>query len=254
LEDLTHKLCAVAWSLFQEIERACGAAAALEEGLIQQKVAAIRSKLNAAVANRSDILTGTSEFPSIHETPVSVLDVAPLSPPAPARAADYEPLLPIRLAEPFEQLRDASDRVLSMTGVRPKVFLANLGRPSDFMGRATFAKNFFEAGGIEAVQPASASNSPEDLAAAFGTSGATLACLCSSDDVYVREAADTARALKAAGATHLYLAGRPRDPSLFKAAGIETFIFSRCDALAVLAGAHDMIHGSFGSVRNRPLS
>jgi methylmalonyl-CoA mutase len=183
--------------------------------------------------------------------PVSVLDVAPLSPPAPAGVADYDPLLPIRLAEPFEQLRDASDRILSMKGARPKVFLATLGSPSDFMARATFAKNFFEAGGIEAVQPASASNSPEDLAAAFATSGATLACLCSSDDIYVREAADTGRALKAAGATHLYLAGRPRDPSIFKAAGIETFIFAGCDVLAVLRAAHDMIQGHSAPVRDR---
>ena len=57
----------------------------------------------------------------------------------------------IRLAEPFEQLRDASDRMLARTGARPKIFLANLGKPSDFTARATFAKNFFEAGGIEAV-------------------------------------------------------------------------------------------------------
>ena len=56
-----------------------------------------------------------------------------------------------RLAEPFEQLRDASDRVLQKTGARPKVFLANLGNVAEFTARATFAKNFFEAGGIEAV-------------------------------------------------------------------------------------------------------
>ena len=37
------------------------------------------------------------------------------------------------------------------TGARPKIFLANLGTIADFTARATFAKNFFEAGGIEAV-------------------------------------------------------------------------------------------------------
>ena len=31
------------------------------------------------------------------------------------------------------------------------MFLANLGTLSDFTARATFAKNFYEAGGIEAV-------------------------------------------------------------------------------------------------------
>ena len=57
----------------------------------------------------------------------------------------------IRLAEPFEQLRDASDRLLAATGSRPKVFLANLGKLSDFTARTLFAKNVFEAGGVEAV-------------------------------------------------------------------------------------------------------
>ena len=37
------------------------------------------------------------------------------------------------------------------TGARPKVFLANLGTPADFTPRASFAKSFFETGGIEAV-------------------------------------------------------------------------------------------------------
>ena len=73
-------------------------------------------------------------------------------PPQAAGATPIAPLPAIRLAEPFEALRDASDRLLAATGARPKVFLANLGTPADFTARATFAKNFFEAGGIEAVE------------------------------------------------------------------------------------------------------
>src|SRR5262245_65017466 len=72
--------------------------------------------------------------------------------PSPAAAAfTFAPLRPMRLAEPFERLRDAGDRMLAATGARPKIFLANLGKPSAFTARATFAKNFFEAGGIAAV-------------------------------------------------------------------------------------------------------
>ena len=41
--------------------------------------------------------------------------------------------------------------MLAKTGARPKIFLANLGTPAEFTARASFAKNFFEAGGIEAV-------------------------------------------------------------------------------------------------------
>ena len=111
----------------------------------------------------------------------------------------------IRLAEPFEHLRDRSDTYLAKHGTRPKVFLACLGRPADFNARASFAKSLFEAGGIEAME-----GSDDNLRERFMESGAPLACLCSSDKVYAREAADAAKTLAAAGAKHIYLAGKPR--------------------------------------------
>ena len=79
------------------------------------------------------------------------------------------------------------------------------------------------------------------MIAAFKASGAKLACLCSSDAVYAREAADAAKALAQAGATHIYLAGRPKDADALKAAGVGTFIFAGCDALATLKAAHDIL-------------
>src|SRR5262249_22717615 len=152
LEDLTGKLCGAAWSLFQEIDAAGGAWAAIERGLIQSRVAAVRDKRLQAVARRRDALTGTSDFPDLNETPPAVLDVPPAAAPKEATAMlTTAPLPRIRVAEPFERLRDASDRILAQTGARPEVFLANLGRPSDFTARATFAKSLFEAGGIAAV-------------------------------------------------------------------------------------------------------
>ncbi len=98
----------------------------------------------------------------------------------------------MRLAEPYEALRDRSDAVLKKTGARPKVFLANLGKASDFTARAMFAKNFYEAGGIEAVTN-DGFKSRDEMIAAFKASGAKLACLCSSDKLYETEAADAAQ-------------------------------------------------------------
>ena len=245
VEDLTDELCGAAWKLFQEIEAAGGAAAALENGLIQRNVAAIRAERAAAVARREEALTGVSIFPDLDEPVVPVL--APIPPP-PRRAAPeqmFEPLPAIRLAEPFEALRDASDRFLARTGARPKIFLANLGTPADFTARATFASNFFAAGGIEAVNRES--DSPPALASAFKASGVALACLCSSDSIYEREGTAAAGALKAAGARHIYLAGRPgnREAAL-RAAGVQSFIFEGCDALATLKGAHDIVAEKVG--------
>jgi methylmalonyl-CoA mutase len=240
LEHLTAKLAAAAWPLFQEIEASGGAWAALERGLIQSRVAAVRAKRLQAVARRKDALTGTSDFPDLAETPPAVLAVPPIVAPKEAAAAlTIEPLPRLRLAEPFERLRDASDRILAQTGARPKIFLASLGKLSDFTARATFARNFFEAGGIAAVTN-DGFGSRDEMAAAFTASGARLACLCSSDKVYASDAADAAKAL--AGAAHVYLAGRPRElePAL-KAAGVGTFIFAGCEVLATLDAAYKIL-------------
>jgi methylmalonyl-CoA mutase len=240
MEDLTQQLCRAAWSLLQEIERHGGIWSALERGLIQGKVAAVRAQREQAVAHRRDALTGTSEFPDIHEAPASVLDVKPVTvTPDGVVKIRLDPLPRVRLAEPFEALRDASDQVLAQTGSRPKIFLANLGPLSAFIARATFAKNFFEAGGIEAVTN-DGFKSREEMTAAFHASGAKLACLCSSDEVYAKEAVEAARAL--AGAAQIYLAGRPRElEAALKSAGVSTFIFSDCDTLATLQAAHDIL-------------
>jgi methylmalonyl-CoA mutase len=240
IEDLTEKLCHATWTLFQEVERRGGAWTALEQGLIQQKVADVRSAREAAVARRKDALTGTSDFPDLAEASVAVLDVAPVAMPSEAAPSQFEPLPSIRLAQPFEELRDASDRRLAQTGTRPKIFLANLGRLSDFTTRAAFAKNFFEAGGIEAVTNDGFA-SRDEMVAAFKGSGARLACLCASDAVYASEAVAAAHALAAAGA-RLALAGRPGEQEqALRSAGIEAFIFAGCDMLAALRTAHGAI-------------
>lgn len=240
IEILTEQLCRAAWALFQEIEAAGGAAAALQTGLFQDKVAAVRAEREAAVACRKDALTGTSDFPLLAEVPVKVLDVAPLPSAVQSTSIKLLALPRIRLAEPFERLRDASDRMLAKTGARPRVFLANLGALADFTARATFAKNFFEAGGIEAVTSDGFKNR-DDMIASFKISRVKLACLCSSDEVYAKEAADAAKELTAAGATHIYLAGRLKNADALSAAGVGTFIFMGCDALATLKAAHGIL-------------
>ena len=272
-ESLTHELCVAAWSLFQEIEKAGGAAAALEQGLIQAKVAAVRAEREAAIARRRDALTGTSEFPDIAEMPVEVLQASPsLASPSPlvgegrgggsrgdgatvphsttptpdpspqGGGGKITPLPCLRLAEPFEALRDASDLMLERTGARPKVFLANLGGLADFTARATYAKNFFEAGGIAAVTN-DGFGSHEEMLSSFNASGADLACLCSSDAVYATEAATVASALRGAGAKHVYVAGRPGElESMLRAAGVGTFIHVGCNLLATLTAAHEILN------------
>jgi methylmalonyl-CoA mutase len=242
IETLTRELCEAAWVLFQETEKAGGLFAALEQNILQRKVAATRAARDANIAKRRDVLTGASEFPNLRETDVSVLDAQPVVLPSYGEAKyKFDPLPPMRLAEPFEALRDKSNAILKKSGKRPQVFLANLGTAADFTARATFAKSFFEAGGIEAVDSEGFADAGA-LAAACKASGATLVCLCSSDKTYATQAVAAAEALKAAGVCHIYLAGRPGEQeSALRHAGVGDFIFAGGDALATLRSAYARI-------------
>ena len=214
---------------------------ALNAGLIQREVAKVRAEREANVARRTEPLVGTSDFPDLNEERVSVLGAAEASSPQTAAHQIFEPLRAFRLAEPFERLRDASDVYLAKHGERPRVFLATLGRPAGFTTRAGFAKTLFESGGIEAVTESGLTGS-EAIVKAFKDSGAKLACLCSSDKVYASEAAEAAKALVAAGAEHIYLAGKPGNDQELAAAGIGTFVYQGCDTLQVLQQAFERLN------------
>jgi methylmalonyl-CoA mutase len=216
--------------------------ASLEQNLIQRKVAATRAVREADIARRKEVLTGASEFPNLYEAQVAVLDAKPvaLAPYGDAKFK-FSALPPMRLAAPFERLRDLSDQILKDKGTRPRVFLANLGTAADFTARAAFAKSFFETGGIEAVEPEGFTD-PAALAAAFKASGAALACLCSSDKVYAQRAVAAANTLQSVGASHIYLAGRASEQeAMLRAAGVDDFIFAGGDALTVLQQAYHLM-------------
>ncbi|MEV5682739.1 methylmalonyl-CoA mutase family protein [Streptomyces sp. NPDC052164] len=227
VERLTDELAAAAWSFFQEIERAGGLATALRSGLVAERLAATWAARSKDLARRKEPVTGVSEFPQLMERPVE-------REPVPAGPGAPEGGLPrVRRDEAFEALRARSDAHLAATGARPKVFIAALGPASAHTARASFAANLFLAGGIEAVHdPVSVDAST--AAGAFAASGATVACLCSSDPLYAEHAVGVASALRSAGAGQVFLAGRPGDHP-----GVDSFVFAGCDAIAVLSSVLD---------------
>lgn len=240
IEALTDALCAKAWSLFQLIETQkedgeAGMAGALANGFIAEMIRDTRESRARDIGTRKLPITGVSEFPNIGETPVEVLATAGPKP--------DETMLPvIRLAEPYEALRDRSDAVMADMGRRPAVFLANLGRVADFTARAMFAKSAFEAGGIQAhANNGFAENGGTDLVAmtaAYRASGAELACITSSDAIYDDEAVDAAMALVVSGAKAVFIAGKPDAREIgLRAAGVSGFVHAGCDMLAFLDAA-----------------
>lgn len=229
IEDLTEKLAAAAWGQFKEIEKTGGLAAALASGLIQRAVAPVREARARDVAHRTEAITGTSEFPDLNESPVAVLDVPRPAAPRIDPKVTVEALPRIRVAEPFERLRDAADAVAAK-GKRPQIFLANLGTAADFGEQAMFAKSLFEAGGIAAISNDGFA-SVKEMAEAFTRSGASLACLCASDTRLAADGETAARALK--DAELVFVAGRPRSAIV----GAEP-VGAGTDALAALKRVH----------------
>ncbi|PHQ52240.1 methylmalonyl-CoA mutase small subunit [Streptomyces cinnamoneus] len=236
VERLTDELAHTAWAWFQEIERAGGQAAALRSGLVAERLARTWQERSARLATRREPVTGVSEFPHLGEQAVS-RESAPAAP-APGPGA----LPRVRRDEAYEALRARSDAHLAATGARPRVFLAALGPAAAHTGRVTFAANLFQAGGVEPVHepgPVDAGT----VAEAFARSGATVACLCSSDKLYAEQAEAVAEALAAAGAARIFLAGRPggEQREAYLRAGVDEFVFAGGDAVAVLSSVLDSL-------------
>ncbi len=230
-EALTRALCDKAWGLFQEIERQGGLPSALANGLFQRHVAANAAALTRNVARLKTPITGVSAHADLAERPV---DVAAAAPEREAFATTVGGLAPIRLAEPFERLRDLSDVFLRSTGARPKVYLAALGPESRHRRRVQFMREWLEAGGFEAVYDGEAAT-PEEAIERLRASGAPLVCLCGSDDAYAEQAVAFARAIKASGVKGVALAGRPGEfEQGWRAAGVDDFVFAGQDAIAAL--------------------
>ena len=240
VEQLTDNLSNEAWRIFQGIESNGGLVSALQNGYLQGIIRETATERERDLAISELELTGVSAFPDLFEAAIKV-EPHPHPEELEDPAITVEPMPLRRLSEPFERLRDASDATLSQQGKRPKVFLATLGQRSDFNDRASYAKNFFAAGGIDATI-SDGYDTVKAAADGFGESNAQIACLCSSDGVYKSMAEDTAGALQASGAKHIYLVGRPGEMrQAFKQAGIETFLHKGCDMLATLKNVHDIL-------------
>jgi len=239
IETLTEEMAKAAWSLMQEIEGKGGIVPALSEGFMQDRIGADAATRAKALATGRTALTGVSAFPLLGDDGVTV---TPREPAPPLKGKQMvRPLTPHRLAEPFEALRDAADAYIERSGVTPTVFMASIGAVIDHTQRSTWIKNYLAAGGI-AVLTTDGYASAQEAADAFLGSGTTTACIASSDALYLEHAEATAKALKAAGAKFVLMAGRPGDrEAALKAAGVDQFLSAGADAVATLKGLQEKL-------------
>ena len=149
---------------------------ALESGTaLADAVAATVEQRERDIATRRRPLTGLTEYPNLAET-------------LPAR--DGEPDDVRRHGAAFEALRDDP--------ATTPVFLATLGSVAAHTARATFATNLLAAGGIDIETGSYDGRQP-------------VVCLAGTDAAYDESGAETAAALREAGAERVIVAGRSRE-------------------------------------------
>jgi methylmalonyl-CoA mutase len=238
VESLTDDLAHAAWDVFTTIERAGGAAAALDDGSVAAALEETWSRRAERIAHRRDPITGVSEFPNLAET-------LPARDPAPAedresRGEGEQGLPRRRYAQVFEDLRDRADEQAQ----RPVAFLATLGALAQYTARASFATNLLHAGGIDVVEGPGGTD-VDEIVTAFREAGTPIAVVASSDKVYAEHAADLAKALADAGATRILLAGPPKTPDLGPDDGtaLTGYLYSGCDAARLLTDLLDHVTG-----------
>jgi methylmalonyl-CoA mutase len=237
VEQLTDELAKKAWEIFQDIEARGGMLSGLTTGYVQEMIA------KSAEARAKSIATGKYEVTGVSAFPILGDDGVKTEPwPKPAASAsgtasiEVTALKPHRLGEAFEALRDAADAAGGYT-----VFLASMGEIAEHNVRTTWIKNYLAAGGI-ATLISDGYKTPDEAAAAFKASGAKAACICSSDAINATLAEPTARALKAAGAKRVLMAGRPGDKeTALKSAGVDQFLSAGADAVATLKGLQETL-------------
>ena len=177
VERLTDDLAQRGWDEFQLIEAAGGAYDALEDRSFFERVAQTAQRRQRDVATRRRPITGLTEFPNLAET----------LPERPEQTSAFDAVR--RWGEDFEAMRDQP--------AATPVFLATLGSVAAHTARATFATNLLAAGGI---------------AVATGEyAGQPAVCVVGTEAAYDESGAETASALREAGAKRVIVAGKPRD-------------------------------------------
>jgi len=144
-----------------------------------------------------------------------------------------------RASAKFESLRFSSLKFKESKGRLPEIFLANMGSLKQFKARADFSKGFFEAGGFRINSPAGFMSADEAVEAAISSNGDAVV-ICSTDEAYPDFVPAIARGIKnKKPGIKVILAGYPKEHiEIFRAAGIDDFIYLGADAARIISGLY----------------
>lgn len=239
VEALTEELAEKAWSLFQEIEKEGGMAAALASGFIQKKAAASREMRLKQIEERKRGIVGVNMYPNDKEKPVSPgfddeKEMKRYSDPAKRtsdrkkeagsfiealqmaedgysfrdmsdgykEAAQVEPMPLIRDAERFEHLRmEIEDAGAKKEALT--VLVLGIGSLASCKPRMDFAAGFLRTGGYTVVSRQE--ETPEEAEQTAGKYNLPVV-ICGSDEQYKLLEEPQLKAIKKSAGT-LMLAG-----------------------------------------------
>lgn len=268
IEQLTNQIAEQAWKIFQEIENEGGLFEAIENGTVQSAIQHSQQERNQAIAERGRTFVGTNQYTNaddnmrdeMNETEQTValhkseelsinsdgehlVEYLADAFSQQANIADvidelfdyarqkYRTVAPYRGPQAFEELRLATEKHEST----PKVLNLPLGNKSWRKGRATFSANFFGCAGYDIEDPIGFGDVDEAVKT-ITDQQPDIAVICSSDKEYKELVpAITDAVSKLENQPVLVLAGYPnKDIETYKEAGVDEFIYSKCDVLKTL--------------------
>ena len=228
IEELTAMVAKEAWTIFLETEKEGSFLAAMQKGIIQDKINRAASARKGDVARRREILLGTNQYPNFREQNAPEADAGRLfSKETPLPDGQVTRLIPSRGAEEFEKLRLDTEHAAR----RPLAFMLTIGNPAMRRARAQFSSNFFACAGYQVKDNNGFDTAAEGVKAAIEAK-ADIIVICSSDDEYATVAPEISALVKKQAV--VVVAGTPPCMDELKAAGLEHFISVRSDVLETL--------------------
>ena len=216
IEALTDFLAREGWKRMQEIEARGGYRKAQAQGLIAQTLGRSMAARDKAVALRRRVLVGTNQFANPAERALERVEAARMSETR-------------RGAQPYEEMRLRTERHAALTGLTPRVLLAEIGDVKMRTTRSNFAANFFACAGFETV------TRRFRKAAEIAAAEEDLIVLCSANAEYTAITAELMAELRELGrTTPVIVAGNPEDAETLAAAGVADFVHMRSNPVEVL--------------------
>ncbi|MBN1279558.1 MAG: methylmalonyl-CoA mutase subunit beta [Chlorobium sp.] len=231
IETLTAELAATAWKQFVEIEAAGGLAEAIKNGMVPDAIARAASSARKNIENRKKNLIGVNRY----LWPLTVGQEEQLD----ALQNAAETARNTSETTSFELLRLKAERHRITTGSIPSVFIWLSGDPALGIRQASFMEDFFRCGGFGIAGTALLDADSSSCATALENNPSIVAlCVAEKDPVPAAETICMTIRKQLPGAI-IVMAGKPPEGhERLLAAGLDSFVYTSINVLAMLQSYH----------------